>query len=349
MFAGAAREAVFSNPEVIRRVNAEFVPVALKAWLMNNPTDDEEGRLYREIGRSKPAPQGICVANSSGKALDWALMFDDDKSMLAFLERGVKRFRDFPDAKKPVTTERYMRFPSMKLPNVNDTQDELPKSTSHARNEGCPANPTPRAGTVIAQVVGRALDAQGKPVADTVRQEHYVEDRFNVAVGMQESLARTVVNAGTSCFKIPASLARQFVNHAYLGQLDVSPQRAPDGGALKLCEFWAQRMSGNENGSILLRIAGKSEVAAAQDESRPDESNDGRRWEHSIKLTWEGFIEMKGARITRLLLAARGSEKLKWGSVFLKGGNDVSCLPGGHPIDLSCDVHYGIFGEPLAR
>ena len=59
MFAGAAREAVFSRAQFIRRVNAEFVPVALKAALVNNPPADEEGRLYREIARSKIAPQGI--------------------------------------------------------------------------------------------------------------------------------------------------------------------------------------------------------------------------------------------------------------------------------------------------
>ena len=86
MFAGAAREAVFSKPEVIRRIQADFVPVALKAALVNNPPGDEEGQLYREIGRSKPAPQGICVVNSAGKVLDWALMFDDDSSVLAFLD-----------------------------------------------------------------------------------------------------------------------------------------------------------------------------------------------------------------------------------------------------------------------
>ena len=49
MFAGAVREAVLSNPDVIRRINADFVPVALKAALVNRPPDDEEGLLYREI------------------------------------------------------------------------------------------------------------------------------------------------------------------------------------------------------------------------------------------------------------------------------------------------------------
>ena len=37
MFAGAAREAVFSKAENIRRINADFVPVALKAGLVYQP------------------------------------------------------------------------------------------------------------------------------------------------------------------------------------------------------------------------------------------------------------------------------------------------------------------------
>src|SRR5207244_12536487 len=103
-----AREAVLTKAEVIRRVKADFIPVALKAALVNNPPNDEEGQLYREIGRSKPAPQGICVVNSAGKVLDWALMFDDDPSVLSFFDHALKRFRDYPDAKRPVAAGRYM-------------------------------------------------------------------------------------------------------------------------------------------------------------------------------------------------------------------------------------------------
>ena len=126
MFAGAAREAVFAKAEVIRRVNADFVPVALKAGLVNNSPPGDEGRLYREIARSKPAPQGICVANSAGKVLDWALMFDDDESVVAFLDHSLARYREFPDARRAVPAERYMRFPSHKMPDVPDTRAELP-------------------------------------------------------------------------------------------------------------------------------------------------------------------------------------------------------------------------------
>jgi hypothetical protein len=48
---------------------------------------------------------------------------------------------------------------------------------------------------------------------------------------------------------------------------------------------------------------------------------------------------------------ASGSEKLKWKNKNLpelKGQADVTILVGGHAIDLSCGVRYGIIGEPVA-
>ena len=53
----------------------------------------------------------------------------------------------------------------------------------------------------------------------------------------------------------------------------------------------------------------------------------------------------------RLLLLASGSEKLKWANKNLpdlKDQADVTVLVGGHAIDLSCGVRYGIIGEPVA-
>ena len=101
MFAGAAREAVFSRPDVIRRIRREFVPVALKAALVNNPPPGREGRFLREIGRSKPAPQGICVANSAGKVLAWALSFDDAASVPRFLDHVLQRHKETPGTARP--------------------------------------------------------------------------------------------------------------------------------------------------------------------------------------------------------------------------------------------------------
>ncbi len=146
MFAGAAREAVFSKAEVIRRVNADFVPVALKAALVNQPPDGEEGLLYREIGRSKPAP-------------------------------------------------------------------------------------------------------------------------------------------------------------------------------------------------ALWRVAGNSEVF--NDKLANGEPGDL----HEVKLTWHGFIEMNANRMTRLLLSARGSERLKFGSARGRDINEVANLPAGHRIDIASEVRFGILGE----
>ncbi len=77
MFAGAVRETVFSRPDVIRRISADFVPLATRAQLAANPGDrggfDAERRLFGRIHRSRPAGQGICTLNSGGQVLDWVL------------------------------------------------------------------------------------------------------------------------------------------------------------------------------------------------------------------------------------------------------------------------------------
>ena len=67
MFAGAAREAVFSNPVVVRRVNDEFIPIALKAALVNNPPPGVEGDLYAEIARSTGSLNIVIVKQSLAK------------------------------------------------------------------------------------------------------------------------------------------------------------------------------------------------------------------------------------------------------------------------------------------
>jgi len=353
VFAGAAREAVFSNPSVIRRVNADFVPVALKAFLViNAPPNDEEGRLYREISRSTVAPQGICVVNSAGKVLAWTAIFDDDKSVLDFLDDASKRFAEYPDAEKPFAAERYMKYPSQKMEDVEDNGRILPVPEQHAAGTHCPGNPPMRKGTVLARILGRALDKDGKPVADTLRQEHYVEDRFHVPVAMQEALAKALKGAGSDRFRLADDLARLLVSHAFLGQLDVNPVSSMAGkGDLKQGEFWARKVVGADDKTVRVRIEGKSEaVGGSNDGPGGDQSVDGRIWQHEVKLTWEGIVDMKKDRATRLLLVARGSEKLQWGNkrIDLTGEADVTRLPLGHAIDLECDVRYGIIGEPVS-
>ena len=344
MFAGAAREAVFSKADVIKHVNADFVPVALKAGLVNNPPDSVEGRLYREIGRSKAAPQGICVVNSAGKVLDWALMFDDDKSVLAFLDHAKQRFAKFPDAKKPVAAEVYVKFPSQQREDVADSGKKLPALDRHPEGKHCPAGPPLPEGTLAVRLVGRALGKDGKPVADTVRQEHYVEDRFNVTARTQEQLAKALDNTGKDPVKLPREVTRQWVKQAHLGVLDVQPLDNPVGsqGELKECRFVATKV-GLGKGPTLWRVEGKSEVFIGE-----KMANAGPGDMHEIKLKWHGFIEMGGRRVTRLVLSAGGRERLKFQSARGKDEIEVAILPGGHRVDVECDVRFGIVGEAVA-
>jgi hypothetical protein len=69
---------------------------------------------------------------------------------------------------------------------------------------------------------------------------------------------------------------------------------------------------------------------------------------HEVRLKWHGFIEMNGDRMTRLVLSAGGSEKLKFNSARGKNEIEVALLPGGHRIDMACEVRYGFLGEPAA-
>ena len=164
-------------------------------------------------------------------------------------------------------------------------------------------------------------------------------------------MATALAKAGAKRFLVGDDLARLLVNHAYLGQLDLNPVSAPGAkGDLKQAEFWAQKVEGGKGGLVRVRIEGKSEaVGGPNDGPGGDQRVDGRLWQHEVKLTWEGIIEMKKDRMSRLLLMARGSEKLKWGNkVWNLKGPVVTHLPAGHVIDLSCGVRYGIIGEPVA-
>src|SRR5262249_44588784 len=229
-----------------------------------------------------------------------------------------------------------------------DTGKALPIPERHRAGKSCPATPALQQGTVAVRVFGRALDKDGKPVADTVSQEHYVEDRFHVAVAMQAALAKAHAEAGAKRFRLADDLARLLVSHAYLAQLDVNPVGPPGGkGNLKQCVFWAERVGPDDKGLARLHVDGRSEAGAA---ARDGEGGDGRLWQHEVQLTWEGLIELRQNRMTRLLLLARGSEKLRWGNQVteVKGQADVTRLPAGHAIDLACEVRYGLLGEPVA-
>jgi hypothetical protein len=352
VFAGAAREAVFANPEIVRRVNADFIPVALKAVFVNNPPGGAEGRLYAELNRTKAAPQGICVANSAGKALAWALSFDDEASIGKFLDYAQQRYQDSADSKRPVTTQRFMKFPSNKMSDVADTSGALTIPAGHEAAERCPALPAVERGTLVGRIIGRPLDDKGQPIQQTLRQEDYMEARFEIPVAQQEQLARTLAAASDGeSFAVPHELARMLVSHAYLGQLDVNPLGGRQTGGKtdsESIEFRAIRAGGDGPGQTLY-ITGTSHVEGGAGEVGI--RTDGRSWEHRVQLTWEGYLDIVDNRITRLVLSAQGTEQLRWGSQRwkLNTESDVAHLMAGHPIDLDCRVCYGLTAEPAAE
>ena len=345
MFAGAAREAVFSNRDVVRRVKADFIPVALKAGTVMNPPDTPEGRIYRHIHETSPAPQGICVLNSAGRVLDWALSFDDNDSLVEFLDYCIKRYGEVPGAEKPVVAERFMRFPSRKLPDVPGARETASVPEGHPEGERCFAEFLYPEGTLLGRVYGRAFK-DGKPVPDKLRQEEYMEDRFEISVFTQEELARAAKESGGERFRLPNGLGRIFVGNAFLGMLDVNPIA----GIRKIdVEFWG-RTTETKDGRTRISLVGRSDVAGGMNQDG-DVRSDGRVWSHDVALTWEGSIELEGSRITDLVLVARGREKLKWGNARMKliGEPDVAHLMAGHPIDLDTDVRYGLVGRPVPK
>ena len=329
---------------MIRRVRADFVPVALKAAQVNGPPAGDEGRLYREIGRSKIAPQGICAVNSAGKVLAWALTFDDDRSITAFLDLVLARYKEFPDGRKPCAAKRFMRYPSQPVNDVGDEGQPLPAPRIHPDGERCAGSPGVPEGTLLGRVIGRSTK-DGRANPDTQRQENYSEDTFEISVELQEAVAKVAREAGTERFRLPEGIGRALAGCAYLGMLDVNPLSAPGGeNDRRELEFWGRPGKGG------IRIEGTSRVAGGMARGALGAGDDGRVWSHEVRLEWKGILELKGSRITRLLAAATGREKLRWENECLprNGESEVSKLPGGRPIDLDAEVRYGLEARPAA-
>ena len=345
MFAGAAREAVFSNPAVIRRLNAEFVPVSVSAARMHSPPQDSEDRLLQAAGRVAPAPQGIAVLNSDGQPLAWTLMFDSDSSVLEFLDYAKRRFREHRDSSRPFEVERFQRFPSMRMPDSALASGSRPPAI-HPQGEACSGRPQHPKGTLLVQVIGRALDDRGQPGADTLHQSHYAQDKFEIPVPMQEPIAAALSGAEFGRIRVPDGFAHMLVFRAFLGQIDVRPLENPNGGASKVAEyeFWARRTSGKD-GKSLLRLDGTSHLVT-------DAAPQGgvMHFRHAVKLKWEGFLELDGSRITRLLLSGEGTERLSWAAPQPPAGtlSEVAFLPAGRSIDFDGKVRYGLIGKPAA-
>jgi len=349
VFAGAAREVVFSNREVVRRINEEFIPVALKAAFVNNPPRGIEGELYAEIGRSKPAPQGICTVNSNGKVLTWALSFDNDASILKFLDHVAARYKKGSDAQKFVTAERFMTFPGRRMSDVKDNGKRMRIPEQHASGDRCPAKPALEKGTLVGRIIGRPLDDNGKPINKTIRQEDYMEARYEVPVAYQEQLAVAAEQESGKRFRVPDAFARSLISPAFLGQLDVNPLGEVPGSRndRRSWKFTGRVVDSAKSSVVRILIQGQSDVKGGQAPGR-NPHGDGRLWDHRVALRWRGYADIKDHRVVKLVMLANGDERLRWGNErfnFL-GKSDASHLMAGHEINLDCEVRYGLTAGP---
>ncbi len=341
MFAGAVREAVFSDPTVIRRVNAEFIPVSVGAVRLHRPPSDPEGRVLAAAGRSAPAPQGLAVLNGDGQVLAWSLTFENEAKVQAFLDETRRWFRAHPDGSAPFATRRFQRYPTVSVGDLPAAPAIRPLPQDH-EGTPCPAERRLPAGTLDVQVFGRAVDARGSLVANPVNQEDYAQDRFEVTTELQVRVAETLRGAGEQRVRLPDAFARQCVSRAYLGELDVQPLAGATeaDGKTQCYELWATRTPGTPD---LYRVDGVSDVAAV-----PAPRPDGAVFHHTIRLKWEGFLKFEGARIQHLALAAQGKEVLRWTSGGNGGEPLVARLPAGRNLNVNTEVRYGFLGRPYA-
>lgn len=336
MFAGAAREAVFSNPDVIARIQKDFIPVALKAGDVARERSGVEGRLYRELKRTMPQPQGIGTLNSAGRVLTWSLMFENQAQVIGFLDHVGDRYRETPGRSKPVPAERFMRFPDHKLPTLEDPGTTFAIPHQHADGEKCPGEPRRMEGAFLTKVIGRALDDKGDPRSDARIQDNYIEDQFEITPTMLDALAAAQSAAKNEPFPLPEVLSRTIVSNAYLGILDVKPLEPIQSGVevvMNDIHLWAEPSS--ESG---LRVWGHSKVHGKHERRR----GNGPRWEHEIALLWQGHLNPKSGTVA---LLAEGQERLLYDNGrtnTVAGEEAVAFLPAGRPLDFDGNVRFGM-------
>ena len=160
-----------------------------------------------------------------------------------------------------------------------------------------------QAGAMLGRVFGRAMGPDGNPMADTSKQENYVEDRFDVSREVQEGFVKVAEAEGDHSFALPSEMARALVGNAFLGQLDVNPLGGRKvGGVIKSenIRFEARLV---ESGKVKrYALVGRSQVAGANSRDG-NPSKDGRSWSHEVSLAWEGYLELEpraeGSRIMR--------------------------------------------------
>ena len=325
--------------------------MAVKARLAQQPPPGPEAPFYDELRRTQPAPQGMAVMNSSGNVLAWALAFDGDENILKFLEHARKRFEANPTADALPTAERFQRFPDHKLPDLpaSSTLDAQPdlKQGDYSSPGGYQA----QEGSLSGRLVGRVVDEEGNLIDTGVRsQETYAEDRVEISKPAREALinAANSKDAGQP-FLIPKRFARELIDSAYLGMLDVNPLAGRNIGGTVLKEeiqLWG-RQPPPTGESHTIEIWGHTlcEGEAAQ----LGRNTDGRDWKNRVELNWVGRIVIQKDELISLLAMGNGKEILHWNHGAANSPPQgeaprtaAANLPAGRPIQFSGPVRFGI-------
>lgn len=325
--------------------------MAVKARLAQQPPPGPEAPFYDELRRTQPAPQGMAVMNSSGNVLAWALAFDGDENILKFLEHARKRFEANPTADALPTAERFQRFPDHKLPDLpaSSTLDAQPdlKQGDYSSPGGYQA----QEGSLSGRLVGRVVDEEGNLIDTGVRsQETYAEDRVEISKPAREALinAANSKDAGQP-FLIPKRFARELIDSAYLGMLDVNPLAGRNIGGTVLKEeiqLWGRQLPPTGE-SHTIEIWGHTlcEGEAAQ----LGRNTDGRDWKNRVELNWVGRIVIQKDELISLLAMGNGKEILHWNHGAANSPPQgeaprtaAANLPAGRPIQFSGPVRFGI-------
>ena len=293
----------------------------------------------------------MAVMNSSGNVLAWALMFDGDESILKFLEHARKRFEANPTADALPTAERFQRFPDHKLPDLPASPKLNAEPVLERGDHPFLGGYHPKKGTLSGRLVGRAIDEEGNLIDTGVRsQEIYAEDRVEISRPARESLFNIANSKDPGQpFLIPKRFARELVESAYLGMLDVNPLGGRNIGGTVLKEeiqLWGRQLpSAGESHTIEIWGHTLCEGEAAQ----LGRNTDGRDWKNRVELNWVGRIVTQKSELISLLAIGDGNETLHWNHGAANSTTQgeaprtaAANLPAGRPIQFSGPVRFGI-------
>ncbi len=302
---------------MIRAIRDEFIPVSVPLPLLILPgRNDPESRLFQSVYEAREGAQGFGIATPGGKPLRWLPLLRNKEHFLEMLAEDRKRFAAEPDAPGPE-----------------------PVPLPHAPGEVCPLNPPLPDGTVLADLIARAVDPQGAPSADLATQRGYSAQTFAVPFPVRAALATQMEKlARAPRVPLPAEFVELLLRFGYLGVEDFRPYQNPLArqSEVRKAELFAVRT----DAPGVFRIEGETDLAAVGASSKGNPVG----FHTHMRLTWEGRLEMEGQDLRSLLLVGRGAARLMHeGSVEDPELNRKLGMPIGTPtIDFRSDVRLGI-------